>query len=96
MAYGWIITKDFIFDVKTESSSIGVTGPSGLSDKLQEKLDAGEGETFRLYDDDHNLYYEGRILHERSGFEPLDDYGTGNAGCTGIKYLQPNGEWEYL
>jgi hypothetical protein len=41
-----------------------------------------------MFDDDNILYYEGRILGNYRGFEPLDDYGMPNAGCTKIKYRQ--------
>lgn len=43
---------------------------------------------FRMYDDDKNLYYEGVIDDESSGLEPLDDFGTPNAGCTMISIYQ--------
>ena len=30
------------------------------------------------------------------GFEPLDDFGTPYAGCTEIRYQQPDGTWKTL
>ena len=42
-----------------------------------------------MYDDDDNCYYEGMIYGDYYGFEPLDDYGMPNAGCT---YIKINGE----
>lgn len=81
--YRWIITKDH-----TEVLGIqepGETGPYNLDPDL-----TTNASTFALYDDDNNLYYEGMIYGDYDGFEPLDDYGTPNAGCTKMKL---DGEW---
>jgi hypothetical protein len=59
---------------------------------------------FRLYDDEGNLYYEGRSSDADSedAFNPLDDFGTPNAGCTEIGYYSLSrgdkapGEWVTL
>lgn len=45
---------------------------------------------FKMYDDDGILCYHGEIYGEYDGFEPLDDFGAPNDGCTAIKI---NGEW---
>jgi hypothetical protein len=45
---------------------------------------------FSLYDDDDECYYEGMLYGDYEGFEPLDDFGTPNAGCVKMKL---NGEW---
>ena len=52
---------------------------------------------FKLFDDDGNLYYEGRSNDRDSeeAFEPLD-WSMFHAGCTSIEYLQDNGSWEQL
>ena len=52
---------------------------------------------FKLYDDDGNLYYEGRSDDRDSedAFEPLD-WAIDNSGCIWIEYLQDSGEWEQL
>lgn len=44
--------------------------------------------SFKLFDDDGELYYTGygKPLTEVEGFEPLDDFGMPNAGCTDIRY----------
>jgi hypothetical protein len=42
---------------------------------------------FRLFDDDDILYYEGYSVDD-SSFDPLDDFGTPNAGATYIKYFE--------
>jgi len=77
--YRWIITKDRIGgdDKGVESGNLD---PSI-------KVNAAR---FSMYDDDGECYYEGMIYGEYDGFEPLDDFGMPNAGCTGIKV---NGEW---
>lgn len=82
----WVITKDHIngFDPDTDS----------LSDRVKEIIK--DGTAFRLYDDDGELYYEGRFLmtDDHTGFEPLD-WGANNAGCTEIKLFE-NGKWATL
>jgi len=85
MAYGWIITVDRI--EPGEDSSVGVIGPAGcVFTDVQIKAD---GIPFRMFDDDGELYYVGQIILDESdgtGFEPIDDYGKPNAGCTMIQY----------
>ena len=39
-----------------------------------------------MKDDDGETYYEGEIYGDFTGFEPLDNYGMPNAGCTSIWY----------
>ena len=100
MAYGWLIYKDHT-EVDYEDEGIldvQVFGPSGISDDLKAKLLAGEGEEFRMYDCDDNLYYTGRLIEDddTQGFEPLDDYGMPNAGATDIHYKDKDGNWEPL
>lgn len=85
----WIITKDHLNDEVVE-----VLGPSIITDKEIEILKKGKGKSFRLYDDDHTLYYSGKLIGEDE-FEPLDDYGTPNAGCTTIEVFE-NGKWEQV
>jgi hypothetical protein len=88
--YGWLITEgspDIGLDVET-----GTKGPRDILDSLEALLDNGSGEQFRMYDDDGEWYYTGRIVGEYDGFEPLDDYGMPNAGCTEIKFLS-DGKW---
>jgi len=80
MMYGWKIDRDYF-----DGEATGVAGPRGGMAVLD-----GEGETFALYDDDENLMAAGRIVGDYDGFEPLDDFGLGMWGCTGIKY---DGKW---
>jgi hypothetical protein len=89
--YAWIVTQDHLDDKKVE-----VIGPSNASPEQIEELKAGAGETFKMYDDDGELYYTGRIIGDYCGFEPLDDYGEPNAGATEIKYKNDKDEWETL
>ena len=84
--YTWWVTKDIL-----EDKYVSVLGPH----------DAVEEDTarctipFRMYDDDGELYYEGVMSEECEGFEPLDDYGMPNAGCTEIRLLE-DGKWVTL
>ena len=93
--YAWIITNDIICD----GDATGLIGPSGARPEDVVKLRDGDGERFRMYDDDGVLYYEGLFIGDSSsedGFRPLDDYGTGMAGAVRIDYLQEDGTWETL
>lgn len=88
-AYRWVITKDRIADLDepegTNSNAKGVIGPSDADDSVTDNPTR-----FSMYDDDGECYYEGMLYGDFDGFEPLDDFGTGNAGCTGIKIA---GKW---
>ena len=77
MKWFWIITKDRIENGDAKGVSNG--DKSITSNKAH----------FSMYDDDDNCYYEGMIYGDYYGFEPLDDYGMPNAGCT---YIKINGE----
>jgi len=83
--YFWTIDKDHI-----EGTANGLSLGSIDIDTTT------PGEHFRMFDDDGELYYEGTIWGDYDGFEPLDDFGMPSAGCTGIKYRNDKGEWEWL
>lgn len=68
-----------------ENKPVQVIGPRSISKEAEASLLAGEGYAFTLHDDDGALYYTGRSL-QNSTFDPLDDYGQPNAGCTEIRY----------
>ena len=87
MKYYWKITRGApdLFD-----DPVGVRGPMGAD----ESITANKGK-FRMKDDDGIIYYHGEIYGDYDGFEPLDDFGTPNAGCTSIEYNE-KGEWEIL
>lgn len=89
--YAWLITRDHLVErYGGEHSDVGTAGPSNAPDELLDKLRAGKRPAgslvFRMYDDDGELYYDGVIAGDFEGLEPLDDYGTGGAGCTAIRY----------
>ena len=69
----WKITKNHIGERMAESVEWD-----------EEEHGKGKLHKFRMYDDDGNLYYEG-VCTELE-FDPLDDYGMPNAGCTYMKY----------
>ena len=101
MCYGWIITDDKITDGKAKpgtcDNAVGVIGPHGVDTDIINRLKNGEGEKFRMYDDDKEHYYSGRIIQSKhtSGFEPMEDFGAANAGCTEIRYFE-NHKWTQL
>lgn len=101
MAYAWRITRDF-FPMSeaaegTNGNALGVTGPRDAPDDLVSAVGSELlGERFRMLDDDGNVYYEGRIVGDYDGFEPLDDFGMPNAGCTTIEYRGSGGSWKQL
>lgn len=79
-AYSWVITKDLI----SNGEDVGRMGPHNC--ELDAKDVKENGKKFTMYDDDGGHYYTGFIIGKYDGFEPLDDFGTPNAGCTEIKY----------
>jgi hypothetical protein len=90
----------------------GVAGPHDADPELLRTLyraanvgkDKWQGtpcQWFKMYDDDENLYYSGIFMQADggfdNGFEPLDDFGTPNAGCTEIRYYdRETKEWDSL
>lgn len=96
--YAWIITEDHLADEGapegTNANAVGIIGPSTASEEDIARLKAGEGRTFKMYDDDTELYYTGRLVvsggmtydDEEACFGPLDDYGTPNAGAVMIRW----------
>jgi hypothetical protein len=79
--YRWVIVEDIV----TKGEYDGTQGPSNLNADID-----GNPDKFELYDDEGELYAKGMIYGDYDGFEPLDDFGEGNWGCTGIKY---GGKW---
>lgn len=91
--YGWVITRELLGD---EPEAVGVIGPRDIPDGLRDRLQAGEGQAFRLLDDDREPYYEGRWIEgDTADSDPLADYGMPNAGCT-IMQVRRGGRWEDL
>lgn len=62
--YGWLIYKDHL-----DKEDIQVIGPRDIPDALQDRLLKGEGIRFKLYDDDGELYYSGRIIFTDASLE---------------------------
>ena len=85
--YYWTITRDLICEpnLDGEKPAVGTSGPGNADESLRTNP-----ARFSLYDDDGECYYCGMIYGDYDGFEPLDDFGMGYAGCTSIKI---NGEW---
>jgi len=87
----WVITVDHYADLMakpgTNYNAVGMMGPRGCNPLV------ATPHAFRMYDDDRNLVYEG--FSSRIEFDPLDDFGTPNFGCTYIEYLI-NGKWEII
>lgn len=76
VGYRWKITKDHI----DSGDAVGTEGPHDLDENI-----TSNPTRFSLYDDDNICYYEGMLYGNFDGLEPLDDYGTPNAGCTYVK-----------
>lgn len=95
----WIIIKDQIADKSepegTNLNAKGLIGPGIATERDMQRLRNGEGQKFRLLDDDGEVYYIGRQLTESecteeyeegmfggdSQLAPFDDFGRPNAGC---------------
>jgi len=102
--YAWIIDKDHLDLVGVlgpDADDTRTTGPYNAPTGLLQRLAAGEGVPFRMYDDDGELYYTGRLVgppgieSTERGFAPLDDFGRGNAGAVSIQYRLA-GTWTTL
>jgi len=98
--YAWLITKDCVGckgywnDPEPGDWNSTLTGLS-----LDEIRSSESGERFSMYDDDGDLCYEGIFVgdDDATGFEPLEDFGMPNAGCTEIRYHNPKtGKMERL
>ncbi len=83
----FIIDKDHIDNGESNNS---------LHGEADEKFKHLLTEHFRLYDDDGELYYEGRCTSQmtEAAFAPLD-WAMANAGCTDLQYLN-KGKWESM
>jgi hypothetical protein len=92
---GWIIDRDHLADASARAPSnanaVGMRGPYDYEGDGSELTLA-----FQMKDDDGILYYEGRMHEDCEGFEPLDDFGMPNAGCTSIWLKNAKSEWEMI
>lgn len=106
----WVIDRDLLAEQNKKDgeqvpeapsyqNAVGLTGPRGCPEDTSVLT-----QRFRIKDDDGNVYYEGRMLpftrhdEDSDGFEPLDQFGRGNAGATDLEYWQPGkgGGWKVL
>jgi len=90
----WRITKDIINEPLGNYSfptEIGTT-----SSRFDYAKDSAKGMPvrFKIYDDDDNLYFEGRM--EEENFHPLDDFGMPSYGCTYLKYSRSGEKFKHL
>lgn len=99
--YAWVITRDlFAEDDDDTESEVGISGPGDVDPSIVADV-IRKGITFKMYDGDGNHMYTGKIWHlhgpESCDFQPLEDFGAGNAGCTEIRYYNPGTKkWEAL
>jgi|TARA_R110000764_G_scaffold231390_1_gene323016 hypothetical protein len=95
MAYGWKITAEY--DSGEFKPCRPIYGPCGIKDGPRQRLDSDQGIRFRMHDDDGHLMASGKLIPDdhTDQFEPLDDYGEANYGCTEIRYWQDGG-WSAL
>lgn len=100
----FLITRDFITRTHEEGYGVGVEGPRTARPETLARLHAGEGEQFRMLDDDQIVYYHGRFIDDADAedyrgeteFQPLDCYGTPNAGAVILQYRDETGTWNTL
>lgn len=92
----WAITRDFLAEKElkqapkgTNDNAQGVRGPRGVALSVAEIVAHPEAQTFRMLDDDRNVYYQGAFVGSDM-FEPLDNFGAPNAGCTIIEFKRGN------
>ncbi len=98
----WTITIDNQADKGakpgTNANAVGIVGPSGATMTHEEIKTHPRRLTFRMLDDDKEVYYCGYAVAEDAlddPFSPLDDFGMPNAGCTELQYLE-DGAWKTL
>jgi len=84
----WTITQDIIDDGKKSGT---------CSCNFEKSKSALLNHRFRLLDDDGEVYYEGVSddCASQRAFDPLDDFGSGYAGCTEIHYFSDD-KWNPL
>ena len=106
-SYGWIISEDHIAGGDF-ANDVGTVGPSNINPEIEKRLKArisgdfdkvmladqnGTMTKFKMLDADGNLYYVGYIDGEYDLTEPLDDFGTPNAGAIYLQALEKDGSW---
>ena len=71
--------------------TVGKLGPDGASKNFRINKVLLDGRQFRLLDQDGNLLYNGYLIGNASGREPLTDYGA-SRGCKVIEF-EKDGKW---
>ena len=108
--YCWIIDVDHLWEPVQgqEEDRAGTLGPRYASEEMIHLLQSNKkaGRQFRMYDDDGELYYTGRILGvvdddsifvvDELAFAPLQDFGAPDAGAVDIQYKNQAGAWQSL
>lgn len=77
---------------------------SGFESLVGKEWEANEGEYsgpnrhFRMYDDDGELYYEGWLIDDDDAMVQSEvlRWGMWDSGCTTLKILNNNNEWEQV
>ena len=107
--YGWIISEDQIAggDFANDAGTVGPSNinpeiEKRLKARIRLDVNFDDGDIadlngtmtkFKMLDADGNLYYVGYIDGEYDLTEPLDDFGTPNAGAIYLKALEKDGSW---
>jgi hypothetical protein len=114
--YAWMIDTEYLHDDYDDENKVTSTepqniwGPSDAPGELMIRLSKGEGQPFKLYDDDGLKNLSGKILVQEDGqdinawdadevaaFGPLNDYGMPGYGCTELRYpMGENRKWVTL
>jgi hypothetical protein len=93
----WTITVDHIADPKAKAPSnanaVGMVGPRASTMTAEQIRNHPDKVAFRMYDDDGGRYYDGFLVGQDL-LAPLVDFGTPNAGATGINIRTKTGKWE--
>ena len=100
----FVITTDLIADDNakpgTNANAVGIVGPRTCTLTADEIVHHPDGKKFRMKDDDGHVCYEGVYVgpDDETLFQPLDCFGTPNAGCTSIEYWDSvaGGGWKAL
>ena len=94
MGYAWVITTDH-FD-SSDRGSEGVIGPRSAKLSKDEIVNHPDRKFFTMKcDDGHDIFSGYLVGSDTTGFEPLDDFGMPDSGCTEIWYLE-NGKMVQL
>lgn len=80
--YGWIITKEHVLEGFAPTEG---TREYPQSDFTNDYI-AEHGKYFHLLDEDDDVCYEGMIVGEYNGDEPLIEFGIPEWGCERIVY----------